>query len=219
MPVLDITSQTRSALRAAAHPLKPVVMIGDKGLTDGVMQEIDRNLSAHGLIKVRVSGDDRAERDVLLNQICETLDCAPVHHLGKIFILFRPTESDPKSTKWLGGKPSEVAALGLSARKPNEPHVPKRYASQGKSVAPAPRREPRNEAPVGRTLTAKERYLGIVEKPVRPSLYEEQSHQRGEARHDTGKRRSGGLKSTLAGGRRKSGSAMSLRAGARRGKR
>src|SRR5690606_25843290 len=102
MPVLEITSQTRSALRAAAHPLKPVVMIGDKGLTDGVMQEIDRNLSAHGLIKVRVSGDDRAERDVLLNQICETLDCAPVHHLGKIFILFRPTESDPKSTKWLG---------------------------------------------------------------------------------------------------------------------
>src|SRR5690606_21460215 len=173
---------------------------------------------AHGLIKVRVSGDDRAERDVLLNQICETLDCAPVHHLGKIFILFRPTESDPKSAKWLGGKPSEVEALGLSARKPNEPHVPKRYAAQGKSAAPAPRREPRAEAPVERKLTAKERYLGIVEKPTRPSLYEEKAQLRGQARHDSGKRRSGGLKSTLAGGR-KSGSALSLRAGARRAKR
>src|SRR5690606_34074984 len=125
---------------------------------------------------------------------------------------FRPTESDPKSTKWLGGKPSEVEALGLSSRKPNEPHVPKRYASQGKQAAPAARKAPRHEAPVERKITAKERYLGIIEKPTRPSLYEENAHQRGEARLGTGKRRTGGLKSTLAGGR-KSGSAMSLRAG------
>ena len=56
MPKLELTSQQRSALRAAAHPLHPVVLIGDRGLTAAVLEEIDRTLAAHELIKIRVAG-------------------------------------------------------------------------------------------------------------------------------------------------------------------
>ena len=59
MPKLELTSQERSALRARAHPLRPVVLLGDKGLTEAVIKEIDRNLTAHQLIKVKAAGEDR----------------------------------------------------------------------------------------------------------------------------------------------------------------
>ena len=60
--MLKLTPAERSALRSEAHALDPVVMIGDGGLTPGVLKEIDASLNAHGLIKVRVLGDDREER-------------------------------------------------------------------------------------------------------------------------------------------------------------
>src|SRR3546814_8729501 len=90
MPKLDITSKERSALRAAAHPLRPVVLIGDRGLSDSVLKEIDLNLNAHQLIKIRVGGQERDARDVMLETICDKLSCAPVHHLGKTLIIYRP---------------------------------------------------------------------------------------------------------------------------------
>ncbi len=226
MPVLDINSQTRSALRAAAHPLKPVVLIGDKGLSDAVLQEIDRNLSAHGLIKVRAGGEDRAVREELLYKICEELVCAPVHHLGKIFILFRPTENDPDGTALLATrKPANTPEkLGVSPRKANELHVPKRLAAVGK---PAPKRT-RTERTV-RTpgpVTARERYLGQNAANTRPSQHEEVGSRRGAARTETPRRTTGGLTSTLGAARKSAStgrprsaprSALSLRAGAREG--
>jgi len=128
----------RSALRAAAHPLKPVVLIGDKGLSEAVLQEIDRNLSAHGLIKVRAGGEDRATRDELLYQICGELSCAPVHHLGKVFILYRPTERDPDAADLLGARKSksDVSTLGTGARKANEAHLPKKLARRQRHDRP-----------------------------------------------------------------------------------
>ena len=226
MPVLDINSTLRSALRAAAHPLKPVVLIGDKGLSDAVLQEIDRNLSAHGLIKVRAGGEDRATRDELLYQICGELSCAPVHHLGKVFILYRPTERDPDAADLLGArKPkSDVSTLGTGARKANEAHLPKKLAVAGKPVAPArtrAERQDRAERDDG-PLTARERYLG-TDKRQRPSTHEETGSRRGAAR-TTPARRPSGLSSTLGAARKtasgkpaakRAGSALSLRAGAR----
>src|SRR5690606_3519560 len=101
-------------LRAAAHPLRPVVQIGDKGLSDAVLQEIDRALTAHGLIKVRAGGEDRAERETIQGTVCEALNCAPVHLLGKVMVLYRPTEADPTARKLLGDDaPRGAAALGL----------------------------------------------------------------------------------------------------------
>ncbi len=90
MPTLVLSPQERSALRAAAHALRPVVLIGDRGLSPAVQREVDVNLKAHGLIKVRVAGDDREARLAILAELCESLSCAPVNHLGKILTLYRP---------------------------------------------------------------------------------------------------------------------------------
>lgn len=124
MPKFDITSQERSTLRAAAHSLRPVVLIGDRGLTESVLKEIDLHLTAHKLIKVRASGQERAERDVLLETICQSLSCAPIHHLGKTLIIYRP---DPQAAP-AGPDPANNTR---AQRKPSEPYTPKKQAAQG----------------------------------------------------------------------------------------
>ena len=70
--------------------MHPVVAIGQHGLTPAVLHEIDVNLLAHELIKIRVFGDERDEREALLARICTELDAAPVQHLGKILTIWRP---------------------------------------------------------------------------------------------------------------------------------
>ena len=86
----ELTPPERRALRARAHPLHPVIMIGDAGLTTAVLKEIDIALKSHELIKVRVLGDDRGRRAGLLGEICAALDAGPVQHIGKMLVLFRP---------------------------------------------------------------------------------------------------------------------------------
>ena len=90
MPALSLTPAERKAHRADAHHLDPVVAIGGDGLTPAVLKEADVALKAHGLIKVRVFSDDRAERAALLATLCERLDAAPVQHIGKLLVLWRP---------------------------------------------------------------------------------------------------------------------------------
>ncbi len=80
----------RKALKARAHHLDPVVLIGDAGLTPGVMREVDLALRSHELIKVRVAGDDREARLAASDQICEQLGAAPVQQIGKLLVLYRP---------------------------------------------------------------------------------------------------------------------------------
>jgi len=96
-----LTLGERRALRAKAHALHPIVMIGNAGLTDGVLKEIDLALKSHELIKIRMLGDERAERERALAQICGALDAAPVQLIGKILVVFRPqsleTEDPPVS--------------------------------------------------------------------------------------------------------------------------
>lgn len=129
MPKLDISSQERSALRAAAHPLRPVVLIGDRGLTESVLKEIDLNLKAHQLIKVRVAGDDREARSTMLETICDTLDCATVHHLGKTLIIYRP---NPDAQASVLAAPKEEPTRAV--RKPAEPYTPKKLAATGQTI-------------------------------------------------------------------------------------
>ncbi len=88
--MLELSPHQRRALRAQAHHLHPVVTIGQHGLTPTVLTEIDLALNAHGLIKVRVFLDDRGEREALLAEIADGLDAAPVQHIGKLFVLWRP---------------------------------------------------------------------------------------------------------------------------------
>ena len=79
----------RRALKAKAHELVPVVMIGDHGLTPAIIREVDRNLKAHELIKIRASTDDREQRATWFAEICDALNAAPVQHIGKIYVIWR----------------------------------------------------------------------------------------------------------------------------------
>ena len=71
-------------LKARAHHLHPVVMVGQQGLTESVIKETDAALTAHELIKVRVFGDDRAERVEICNALCDAVDAQLVQHIGKL---------------------------------------------------------------------------------------------------------------------------------------
>ena len=88
--MLTLSPDERRALRAQAHPLKPVVMIAQNGLTDAVLKEIELALKSHELIKVRVFDAEREQRDEWLNAACEALDAAPVQRIGNILVLYRP---------------------------------------------------------------------------------------------------------------------------------
>jgi putative YhbY family RNA-binding protein len=87
--MLELDVQARKALRARAHNLQPVVMIGDKGLTAAVLAEMGRALDAHELIKVKAASDEREQREAWLAEACEALRAAPVQHIGKILVLYR----------------------------------------------------------------------------------------------------------------------------------
>jgi len=124
MPTLTITTQLRNQLRAAAHPLRPVVLIGDNGLTEAVLKEIAVHLNVHQLIKIRVAGDDREARLTIYDQICEQLGAEPINHVGKILTVYR---QNPERPDILKGDEPETRAL----RKTNEVYTPKKLAADG----------------------------------------------------------------------------------------
>jgi RNA-binding protein len=90
MPALTLTPTQRREHRANAHHLSPVVQIGADGLSTAVRKEADAALNAHGLIKIRVFSDEREARESMLAQLCEELNAAPVQHIGKLLVLWRP---------------------------------------------------------------------------------------------------------------------------------
>jgi RNA-binding protein len=90
MAQIQLSIAERKAHRAEAHHLDPVVMIGNDGLTPAVKKEIDAALKAHGLIKVRVLGDDRLQREAMYQSLADELGAAPIQHIGKLLVLWRP---------------------------------------------------------------------------------------------------------------------------------
>ncbi|MCM0045574.1 MAG: YhbY family RNA-binding protein [Burkholderiaceae bacterium] len=102
--MLNLTPAERSDLRSQAHGLNPVVMIGESGLTPAVVKEADAALNAHGLIKIRVFGDDREARLAYYDTLCSELGAAPVQHIGKLLVLYRPKQDKPKEPKTSRGK-------------------------------------------------------------------------------------------------------------------
>lgn len=98
MTAISLSPAQRKAQRAKAHTLNPVVMIGNEGLTPAVRKEIDRALSSHGLIKIRVLGDDRDARIEMFESICNDLHAAPIQHIGKLLVVWRPIESKVEKT-------------------------------------------------------------------------------------------------------------------------
>jgi putative YhbY family RNA-binding protein len=96
MPAIQLTPAQRKDKRADAHHLDPVVMIGGDGLTPAVVKECDQALNAHGLIKVRVFSDERATREAMFTHLADQLGAAPIQHIGKLLVLWRPVPEKEK---------------------------------------------------------------------------------------------------------------------------
>lgn len=126
MSALALTAAQRREHRAASHHLDPVVLIGGDGLTEAVRKETDAALKAHGLIKVRVFSDDRAVRESVLAELTETLDAAPVQHIGKLLVLWRPIPPKVKAEREDRGAPARVVkVLKFSKSGNHRPQVKK----------------------------------------------------------------------------------------------
>ena len=149
--MLKLTPAERSILRADAHVLNPVVIIGEAGLTPAVLKEIDAGLKSHGLIKVRVFGDDREARIGMYETICESLDAAPIQHIGKLLVLYRPKKEAVKERIETRGKGMrEVTIVKPSPSGTKRPSVTKvmvkgnERVTQGGSIK---RAKPRQTSP------------------------------------------------------------------------
>lgn len=89
MTAPKMTGKERRALRARAHALKPVIMIGAGGVSDGVIAETDRALDDHELIKVKVAHEERAVRGQLIDSLCSSLDAQHIQSIGKTAVIYR----------------------------------------------------------------------------------------------------------------------------------
>jgi RNA-binding protein len=93
-----LTARERSHLKARAHAMEPRVLVGHAGMTDAVAAEIDRALTAHELIKVKILDGDRDVRREIADAICARADASLVQSVGKVFVLWRPKPDEPKGT-------------------------------------------------------------------------------------------------------------------------
>jgi putative YhbY family RNA-binding protein len=126
MTAITLTTHQRREKRADAHHLTPVVLIGGDGLTAAVIKETDAALTAHGLIKVRVFSDERASRESMFATLTDQLNAAPVQHIGKLLVLWRPIppkEKEEREDRMPG--PKVVKLLKFSKSGNHRPQVKK----------------------------------------------------------------------------------------------
>lgn len=144
----ELTPTQRQALKGRAHSLNPVVSISQNGLSESVIKEIDRNLKAHELIKIRVYGVDRFAREALLQEVCTAVAAQPVQHIGNILVVYRPrpdgdkTPAQTSKNRAASPKSSVVSQTRrrLSAAKPAPTPRPAKFAlARGTAVAGRPR--------------------------------------------------------------------------------
>lgn len=126
MPSIHLTPAQRKEKRGEAHHLDPVVLIGADGLTDAVVKEADMALRAHGLIKVRMFSDSRPDREAALATLADRLSAAPVQHIGKLLVLWRPIPEKVKTEREGGmAAPRVVKILKFSKNGRNRPQIKK----------------------------------------------------------------------------------------------
>ncbi len=124
MTAIKLNIQDRKQLRAEAHHLSPVVMVGNEGLTAAVKREVEAALNAHGLIKVRIFSDDRTAREAMLIQLSDELNAAPIQHIGKLLVLWRekPVVEKPINEDRMPG-PRDMKVMKYSKRGGQRPEV------------------------------------------------------------------------------------------------
>lgn len=161
MPEIQLTPKERQALKARAHGLKPVVLLGNSGLSAPVMKEIDRALAAHELIKVKVPGDDREERDALFAEVAEALSAARVQSIGKLLLFYRPAPDE------VPAKPAKSAKSAKSARSgaPSGDRSPK---APSRRIGTAPRAKAPGKPSAPKRSTADRRDAERVNRPTAP---------------------------------------------------
>ena len=126
MPQIQLTPAQRKVHRAEAHHLDPVVLVGGDGLTANVIKEVDAALNAHGLIKVRVFSDERETREAILARLSDELNAAPIQHIGKLLVLWRPMPPKEKTEREdRGAGPKVVKILKFSKSGNHRPQVKK----------------------------------------------------------------------------------------------
>jgi putative YhbY family RNA-binding protein len=146
MPEIELSPKERQALKGQAHALDPVVLLGAQGLTAAVMREIDRALAAHALIKVRVPGDGREERDAMFRHMADELNAARVQSIGKLLVLFRPLAEEAQARR--DEKAATVARAQQRSRKaPAEVVRTKKAAGSAGTATKPGRREIRQATP------------------------------------------------------------------------
>ena len=137
MATISLTPFERKEMRGQAHHLDPVVFVGADGLTPAVLKEADAALNAHGLIKVRMFSDVRGERAAALVHLAETLGAAPVQHIGKLLVLFRPAVPKPAADKPPGMPgPRVVKILKFSKSGNHRPQIKKVKVFGNQRVTP-----------------------------------------------------------------------------------
>jgi RNA-binding protein len=90
--MIKLSPAQRQYLKGLAHPLSPVIIIGEKGLTEAVLKETERALKAHELVKIKAGSDEKETRAQWLEEICNQLGAASVQQIGKVLVIYRPAE-------------------------------------------------------------------------------------------------------------------------------
>ena len=93
---MALSPSQRRYLRSLAHDLHPVILLGAKGATEAVLKELDLALAHHELVKVKLSGGDKEERDAQISFLADGTRAESVQQIGHIVVLFRRNEDDPK---------------------------------------------------------------------------------------------------------------------------
>ena len=92
----QLTEQQKKTLRGQAHSLKPVVTVGDKGITDALIKELDQALEHHELLKVKVRAGDRDARDAAIQELGQKSSAMVLGRIGNIATLFRQRKKDSR---------------------------------------------------------------------------------------------------------------------------
>lgn len=87
---MNLTTKQKKFLRARAHQLKPVVIVGNAGLTDAVLNELENTIEHHELIKVKLNAENREDRQLMIEKVCQSAHAELVNSIGHIAVFYRP---------------------------------------------------------------------------------------------------------------------------------
>lgn len=93
---MNLSESQKKYLRGLGHQLKPVIMVGDAGLSEAVLLELDSTISHHELIKVRIRAADRESRDNIINELCRHGSAALIQRIGNVALIYRANPDDPR---------------------------------------------------------------------------------------------------------------------------